>query len=95
MKETRTAKRATQPRTAAKRARETEPRSKPPRRTATATRKPSAAPAPVAAAPAVEPTETQIAERAYFLSLDPNRSGGPLDDWLEAERELRNGFASR
>ncbi len=94
MKETGTAKRTTQPRTAAKRARKTEPRSKAPRRTATASRQPAAVPAPVGAAPAVEPTEAQVAERAYFLSLDPHRSGGPLDDWLQAERELRNGSAS-
>ncbi|MCY4660328.1 MAG: DUF2934 domain-containing protein [Acidobacteria bacterium] len=94
MKETGTAKRTTQPRTAAKRVRKTEPRSKTPRRAATATRKPSPAPAPVGAAPAVEPTKAQVAERAYFLSLDPHRSSGPLDDWLQAERELRNGSAS-
>ncbi len=42
-----------------------------------------------AAAP--EPTDAQIAERAYFLSLERQGSGGPLDDWLQAERELRNG----
>ena len=39
----------------------------------------------------IEPTAEQIAERAYFLSLERQGAGGPLDDWLQAERELRNG----
>lgn len=35
------------------------------------------------------PTEEQIRQRAYELSLERQRqSGGPLDDWLEAEAEL-------
>jgi cell division protein FtsN len=94
MKETGTVKRTTQPRTAAKRARKPEPRSTPPRSgTAAKAVQPSPAPAPVGAASAVKPTEAQIAERAYYLSLDPHRSGGPLDDWLQAERDLRNGSA--
>ncbi|MCY4122215.1 MAG: DUF2934 domain-containing protein [Acidobacteria bacterium] len=38
-----------------------------------------------------DPTNEQIAERAYFLSLERKGPGGPLDDWLQAERELRNG----
>ena len=46
------------------------------------------------AAAAPEPTDTQIAERAYFLSFERQGSGGPLDDWLQAERELRNGSES-
>ena len=46
---------------------------------------------PVAAAPVEAPTAEQIAERAYFLSLERKGPGGPLDDWLQAERELRNG----
>ena len=92
------AKRTTEFRTTVERVRKTEPRSRPARRVATTkTVKPSAAPLTLAPAPApmVEPTATQIEERAYFLSLDPHRSGGPLDDWLQAERELRNGFAQR
>ena len=89
------AKRTTEPRTTVKRARKTEPRTRAPRRAATTKSvPPSAAAVPFDPAPAVEPTETQIAERAYFLSLDPHRSSGPLDDWLQAERELRNGSAA-
>ncbi len=42
-------------------------------------------------ASAPEPTTEQIAERAYFLSLERTGPGGPIDDWLQAERELRNG----
>ncbi len=51
----------------------------------------------IEAAAAPEPTDAQIAERAYFLSLERQGSGGPLDDWLScgtAERELRNGSES-
>ncbi len=97
------AKRTTQSTGTVKRTRKTAPR-KTTRRTAV---KPVAA-APVetttatgpieaagmieAAAP--EPTDAQIAERAYFLSLERQGSGGPLDDWLQAERELRNGSES-
>ena len=43
------------------------------------------------AAAHTEPTSAQIAERAYFLFLERQGPGGPLDDWLQAERELRNG----
>ena len=52
--------------------------------------KPVAAATPVEAPPTA-PTTEQIAERAYFLSLERKGPGGPLDDWLQAERELRNG----
>ena len=35
------------------------------------------------------PTEDQIRQRAYELYVERERhSGGPLDDWLEAEAEL-------
>lgn len=95
------AKRTTQSTGTVKRTRKTAPR-KTTRRTAA---KPveTAAPAnattavrAVAAAGAIEagtpePTDAQIAERAYFLSLERQGPGGPLDDWLQAERELRNG----
>ncbi len=40
----------------------------------------------------VEPTRDDIAHRAYFRFLE--RGGDPgreQEDWLEAERELRNG----
>ena len=53
----------------------------------------AAAAAAVEPAPHIEPTTEQIAERAYFLSLERKGPGGPLDDWLQAERELRNGSA--
>ena len=45
-----------------------------------------------AAAP--EPTDAQIAERAYCLFLERQRLGGPLADWQQAEGELRNGSES-
>ncbi len=60
-----------------------------PAETTTATGAVEAAGMIEAAAP--EPTDAQIAERAYFLSLERQGPGGPLDDWLQAERELRNG----
>ena len=35
------------------------------------------------------PTEDEIRQRAYELYLErENETGGPLDDWLEAEAEL-------
>ena len=90
------AKRTTTASGAVKRSRKTAPR-KTVRRTAA---KPAAvepketagAAAGVARPP--EPTTEQIAERAYFLSLERKGPGGPLDDWLQAERELRNGSIS-
>lgn len=92
------AKRTTQSTGTVKRTRKTAPR-KSARRTAakpvevaapleTAT---ASGPVEAALAAAAEPTDTQIAERAYFLSLERQGFGGPLDDWLQAERELRNG----
>lgn len=98
------AKRTTPSTGAVKRTRKTAPRSKTTRRTAAkpnVAAKPVEAVAPVAATvvgpvgatAAPEPTSAQIAERAYFLSLERQGSGGPLDDWLQAERELRNGSA--
>lgn len=90
------AKRTTTTSGTVKRSRKTAPR-KTARRTAA---KPAAVePAETAVAAAgvaspPEPTTEQIAERAYFLSLERKGPGGPLDDWLQAERELRNGSIS-
>ncbi len=39
---------------------------------------------------ALEPTDAQISERAYYLSLGRHGHGSPLDDWLQAEQELRD-----
>ena len=97
------AKRTTQSTGTVKRTRKTAPRKitrrtavKPvaavPVETTTATGPIEAAGMIEAAAP--EPTDAQIAERAYFLSLERQGSGGPLDDSLQAERELRNGSES-
>ncbi len=81
---------------AVKRTRKTGSRTKTARRTAAT---PVDVVAPVETAAAVGqaeavapcgPTAEQIAERAYFLSLERKGPGGPLDDWLQAERELRN-----
>jgi hypothetical protein len=37
-----------------------------------------------------QPTEEEIAVRAYHIYLERGGAEGePLDDWLEAERELR------
>jgi DUF2934 family protein len=37
----------------------------------------------------LQPTEEEIAVRAYHIYLERGGAGGePLDDWLEAEREL-------
>lgn len=89
------AKRTTTTTGATRRARKTAPR-KTARRTVKKTTEAAEAmeAAPVEstrpASPA-EPTAEQIAERAYFLSLERKGPGGPLDDWLQAERELRNG----
>ena len=99
------AKRTTQSTGTVKRTRKTAPRKitrrtavKPvaaaPVETTTATGPVEAAGMIEAAAAAAEPTDAQIAERAYFLSFERQGSGGPLDDWLQAERELRNGSES-
>ena len=84
------AKRTTQSQGTVKRTRKTAPRGKTARRTAARAVEPAAAHTEPAAAH-TEPTSAQIAERAYFLSLERQEPGGPLDDWLQAERELRNG----
>jgi len=44
----------------------------------------------------VQPTEDAIRQRAYeiFLSRAPG-SGSAMDDWLQAERELRSQAAHR
>ena len=87
------AKRTTTTSGAVKRTRKTAPR-KTARRTAKPATAAESTEATVAAAGAAcppEPTAEQIAERAYFLSLERKGPGGPLDDWLQAERELRNG----
>jgi hypothetical protein len=35
-------------------------------------------------------TDEQIAERAYYIHLERGATGGSdLDDWLQAEQELR------
>jgi hypothetical protein len=37
-----------------------------------------------------EPSRSEIAERAYYLYLERvGKYGGEVDDWLRAERELR------
>jgi Protein of unknown function (DUF2934) len=47
------------------------------------------------AARQVTVTEQEIARRAYELYLSRGREdGGDLDDWLQAERELRTGLSS-
>ena len=84
------AKRTTQSQGTVKRTRKTAPRGKTARRTAARAVEPAAAHTEPAAAH-TEPTSAQIAERAYFLYLERQGPGGPLDDWLQAERELRNG----
>ena len=87
------AKRTTTAGGAVKRSRRTAPR-KTARRTAAkqvAVEPTETAVAAAGAACPPEPTTEQIAERAYFLSLERKGPGGPLDDWLRAERELRNG----
>ena len=89
------AKRTTTTAGTTKRARKTAPR-KATRRTAARTARAAEtvdAPAgeSAGAASPTQPTAEQIAERAYFLSLERKGPGGPLDDWLQAERELRNG----
>ena len=43
-------------------------------------------------AAALAPTQTQIAERAYFLSIERQGPADPYNDWLRAERELRGRF---
>ena len=88
------AKRTTTTAGTTKRARKTAPR-KATRRTARTaqaaeTLEATAVESAGAASP-TRPTAEQIAERAYFLSLERKGPGGPLDDWLQAERELRNG----
>ena len=89
------AKRTTTTTGATRRARKTAPRKAARRTVATTaqaaeTMEAAAVESAGAASPA-QPTAEQIAERAYFLSLERKGPGGPLDDWLQAERELRNG----
>lgn len=39
---------------------------------------------------AAEPTEEEIAVRAYHIYLERGEAGGdPMNDWLQAERELK------
>ena len=91
------AKRTTTTTGAVKRTRKTAPRKTTARRTTgtpVATTGRTAATVPVesvATQSSPQPTSEQIAERAYYLSLERKGPGGPLDDWLQAERELRNG----
>ena len=47
-------------------------------------------PAPFGTTPAIQPTQAEIARRAYEIYRA--RGGAPgcdLDDWLQAERELK------
>jgi hypothetical protein len=40
-------------------------------------------------------TEAQIQARAYEIYISRgNEGGGPVDDWLQAERELQQGNAN-
>jgi DUF2934 family protein len=39
-------------------------------------------------APDARPTQEEIAVRAYHIYLERGVEGDPLDDWLQAEREL-------
>ena len=44
------------------------------------------------ASPPAQPTEEEIAIRAYHIYLDRGGAeGDPSDDWLQAERELAEG----
>jgi len=39
-----------------------------------------------------QPTEEEIAVRAYYIHMERGDAGGnPTDDWLQAERELTEG----
>ena len=45
--------------------------------------------------PRAQPTEDEIAVRAYHIYLDRGEGGGnPSDDWLQAERELTEGIVT-
>lgn len=50
-------------------------------------------PAPAVLAPVAvqlpRPTDDEIRQHAYFLSLRRNGRGDPIADWMEAERALR------
>lgn len=42
--------------------------------------------------PRTQPTEEEIAVRAYHIYLERGETeGNPADDWLQAERELTEG----
>lgn len=42
--------------------------------------------------PAAQPTDEEIAERAYHIYLERGGAeGNPDDDWLQAERDLAKG----
>lgn len=42
--------------------------------------------------PGLQPTEEEIAIRAYHIYIERGGvEGDPLDDWLQAERELAQG----
>jgi hypothetical protein len=42
--------------------------------------------------PDLRPTEEEIAVRAYHIYLERGETeGNPVDDWLQAERELTEG----
>ncbi len=43
--------------------------------------------------PRLRPTEEEIAVRAYHIYLERgDAEGDPTDDWLQAERELTEGW---
>ena len=45
---------------------------------------------------AYQPTNEEIALRAYHIYLERGSApGDPMQDWLQAERELRNSRRSR
>lgn len=73
------------------------PRSTPPRSDGAPARKPRARRAvPSENAAPLEPTQLEIAERAYYLYVE--RGGVPdreFDDWVRAERELREARTGR
>jgi hypothetical protein len=49
-----------------------------------------------ATAPDLGPDRDQIAQRAYYLYLDRGRAdGSALDDWLRAEKEIRQPGKTR
>lgn len=73
------------------------PRSIPPRSDGTPARKPRARrTVPSENAAPLEPTQFEIAERAYYLYLERGGvAGSEFDDWIRAERELRQARVAK